>query len=171
MIAEAIDIEKLKHPIGKFKLPENITQEHISKWIVDIELLPEKLERELEGVKDLSLTYRPDGWSIQQIVHHYADSHINGFLRFKWILTEDQPTIKPYQQDNWAASEDSIEAPISASLKLLTGLHKRWTILLRSLSEEDFQRVGIHPEHGNPRSILQLTALICVALQSSFSSY
>ena len=159
MIATEMDIETLKYPKGKFSYPESATQEEIAQWIVDIELFPEKLERKLEGVEDLSLTYRPDSWSIQQIVHHCADSHMNSFLRFKWILTEENTTVKTYHEDKWAELSDTIDAPISASVKLIEGLHKRWTVLLRSLSESDFQKKGIHPDQGKEISLMQFTAL------------
>lgn len=144
-------LEQLKYPIGKFEKPEIITKEILIKWISDISVFPAKLNKETEHLTDeqLATTYRPNGWTVRQLVHHCADSHINSFTRFKLALTEDKPTIKPYWEDRWAELVDGKELPIKYSLMLLEGLHFRWVALLHSLSEQDLEKKFIHPEHGN----------------------
>src|SRR5690606_40023431 len=96
--------------------------------------------------RELAKRYRPEGWTIRQLVHHCADSHMNSFIRFKLTLTEETPTIKPYLEDLWAELPDASHLPIDSSLDVLKGLHHRWTALLKSLTEEDLKRQFIHPE-------------------------
>lgn len=152
-----IDIETLRFPIGKFEKPAEITPAHIQKWIADIAVFPAQL---LELCRDLTeeqlqWRYRPQGWTIQQVVHHCADSHMNSFIRFKLSLTEDTPTIKPYYEDRWAELPDAATAPISHSLLILEGLHARWTMLLSSLQADDFDKEFLHPEHGRRFSLAE----------------
>lgn len=143
-------LEQLKFPIGKFERPSSITQEMIQKWISDISSFPARLTQEVALLTDeqLDTPYRPNGWTIRQVVHHCADSHMNSLLRFKLALTEDWPTIKPYREDLWAELTDSLEMPIQPSLLILEGIHARWTELLQSLTVKQLERVFIHPEHG-----------------------
>lgn len=143
-------LEQLKFPIGKFERPSSITQEMIQKWISDISSFPARLTQEVALLTDeqLDTPYRPNGWTIRQVVHHCADSHMNSLLRFKLALTEDRPTIKPYREDLWAELTDSLEMPIQPSLLILEGIHARWTELLQSLTAKQLERVFIHPEHG-----------------------
>jgi len=114
-----------------------------------IEELPGQLESVLRGVgdKELDTRYREGGWTARQVVHHLADSHMNAFIRTRLIVTEQHPTLKPYDQDAWALLEDS-KAPVGISLDLLRGLHARWAVFLRSLPEEAWSRSGVHPEIG-----------------------
>ena len=144
------ELEKLKFPIGKFQKPEVLSKALLDTYINDLESFPSRLKEAVLKLNDSQLNspYRPDGWTIRQVVHHCADSHMNSIIRFKLALTEDQPTIKPYYEERWAELSDSKSMPIEASLLLLDGLHKRWAILLRSLSENDLQKTFIHPEHG-----------------------
>jgi hypothetical protein len=143
-----IDLEKLKYPIGKFKKPDLITSSHLNAWIHDIELLPDRLNDIVLNLtrEELEYHYRPDGWTIKQVVHHCADSHMNSFIRFKLALTEDTPTIKPYFQERWAELQDVTDADISDSMNILKGLHSRWTRLLKSLSENEIKKEFLHPE-------------------------
>lgn len=97
--------------------------------------------------KQLDTPYRDGGWTPRQVVHHLADSHMNAFLRFRWLITEDHPTIKTYDQDLWAALPDS-SLPLDSSLNILEGLHERWAVLLESLPDEAWSRKGTHPELG-----------------------
>lgn len=145
-----MNLEQLKYPIGKYLRPNIITKEMISSWIEDISTLPTKLEGAVKNLsqEQLETPYRPDGWTLKQVVHHLADSHLNAFIRIKLALTEDQPTIKPYFEERWAELEDGKNMPIEASLKMISGIHARWTVLLKSLSDSDFERTFIHPEHG-----------------------
>jgi len=155
------EIEKLKYPEGRFIKPENITKELINEWIKEIELLPYKLK--VLTVKlmeyELGWRYRPGGWTIQQVGHHIADSHMNSFIRFKLTLTENVPTIKPYFEERWAELPDSTDVPISASIKILEGLHARWTHLLRSLNSEDLKLTFSHPERGRQITLGENLAL------------
>lgn len=159
-MAESIDIESLRYPVGKLKVPKDVLKEQISEWINTIELFPSKVREITENLSDeeLDWKYRPDGWTIRQVVHHVADSHMNSIIRFKLALTEDVPAIKPYHEDKWAELADS-KASISISLALLDGLHAHWTILLKSMCEEDFKRKIFHPELGSELSLAFMLGL------------
>ena len=138
-----------RYPIGRFQ-PEAVTPEKIKAWINDVAAAPSHLRN---AVKDLSpqqldTPYRDGGWTVRQVVHHVPESHMNSYIRFKLALTEDVPTIKPYFEDRWAKLADVPITPIETSLALLDSLHERWVILLKSLSEQDFQRKFRHPEMG-----------------------
>lgn len=150
-----INMEKLKYPIGKFLCPTEIKTTDINNWIDVINEFPSKLKNQVDELSDADLqnTYRPNGWTIAQLVNHCADSHMNSFIRFKLALTEDTPTIKPYFEDRWAELTDSNAYPIPDALKILEGLHAKWVFLLRSLSDEDFNKEFIHPESGNRISL------------------
>jgi DinB superfamily len=144
-----IELEKLKYPIGVFVKPEVITADYLENCINDIESFPARLRSTIDNLygPQLDTAYRPGGWTIRQVVHHCADSHMNSIIRFKLALTEEKPTIKPYWEDRWAELTDS-KMPVEPSLLLLEGLHARWALLLRSLKEEDLSRTFVHPEHG-----------------------
>ena len=143
-------IEQLKYPIGQFEKPSEITQEILNKWISDVSTFPKKLLMEVMHLSNeqLNTPYRPDGWTVRQVVHHCADSHMNSLIRLKLTLTEDQPTIKPYFEERWIELIDSKSMPIKPSLKMIEGIHERWSILLKSLTDEQYGRIFIHPEHG-----------------------
>ncbi|NGM72055.1 YfiT family bacillithiol transferase [Sphingobacterium sp. SGL-16] len=149
------NIEQLKYPIGKFIQPSLITAVEINNWIDIIREFPSRLRKEVESLnaEDLQKKYRPNGWTIAQVVHHLADSHINSFIRFKLALTEEKPTIKPYFENLWAELPDSKDFPIAGSLKLLEGLHARWAYLLRNLSIEEWDKEFVHPESGKTISL------------------
>ncbi|MCX8523277.1 putative metal-dependent hydrolase [Chryseobacterium formosus] len=142
------NIEQLKFPIGKFEKPKIITENHIKNWIETIKNFPQKLKSEVENLSkdDLKKTYRPNGWMISQVVNHCADSHMNSLVRFKLALTEETPTIKPYQENSWAELVDSKDFSIESSIKMLEGIHERWTFILENLSEIELNRTFIHPE-------------------------
>ncbi|SHH29777.1 YfiT family bacillithiol transferase [Winogradskyella jejuensis] len=148
------ELQKLKYPIGEFIKPEIITKQHIKSWISDIESFPDTVEETTKHLNEIELNYayRPDGWTIKQVVHHCADSHINSITRFKLALTEDLPTIRPYFEDRWAKLIDyseSLEAPIH----ILKGVHYKLGVLLRSFDDNDLKREFIHPEHGKRFSL------------------
>jgi len=149
------DLNHLKYPIGKFVKPEPILESHILKWIETIEELPKQLSKLTNHLSadELNWPYRPSGWTIKQVVHHLADSHMNSFIRFKLALTEENPTIKPYHEDRWAKLIDGNESDLSNSISLLTGLHAKWVVFLRSLTKEDLKREFIHPEHDKRFSL------------------
>lgn len=143
-------INSLQFPIGKYIKPETITLEILDNYILDIETFPSRLKIEVLNLTDsqLDTAYRPDGWTIRQVINHCSDSHMNSLTRFKLALTEDKPVIKPYFEDRWAELADSKSMPIEPALKILEGIHARWTVLLKSLSSSDLAKTFIHPEHG-----------------------
>ncbi|PUZ27120.1 DinB superfamily protein [Chitinophaga costaii] len=144
---ETDDIEVLKYPIGHFEWPEEIFQHVLEGWINDIRHLPTLLEIAVQNLDEAQLLtpYRPGGWNVAQVVHHVADSHINAYTRFKLALTEDNPTIKPYEEGAWAELPDTKQTAINVSNTLLHALHKRWTVLMDNLSPEQWERTFIHP--------------------------
>ncbi|MBP0723900.1 bacillithiol transferase BstA [Bacillus sp. RG28] len=139
--------EQLKYPIGKFEKPINMTEEQKEIWISKISQFPNELKRVVIQLNDeqLNCPYREGGWTVRQVVHHLADSHLNAITRFKLALTENEPTIKPYDEVAWANLPD-VNSDLSSSFAILEGLHSRWTHLLRSLTNEDFNRTFFHPE-------------------------
>jgi uncharacterized damage-inducible protein DinB len=142
--------DDLRYPAGRFVFDPEITDEKRRAWIDEIAMTPWRLRAAIVGLNDeqLATPYRPDGWIVRQVVHHLADSHMNSFTRFKLALTEDNPTIKPYNESAWAELPDGREAPIELSLKLLEVLHERWAILLQSFRPADWERTFNHPERG-----------------------
>ena len=140
----------LRYPVGKFTTPAQITTEDIQAGIAAIAAFPAELRAETAGLTDsqLDTPYRPDGWTVRQVVHHVADSHMNSYIRFRLALTEDEPTIKPYDEAAWANLADARQEPVAVSLELIDAMHRRWTILLRSLTEPDWARTFRHPERG-----------------------
>jgi hypothetical protein len=147
----------IRYPIGTLKMEDAITSEKRQQYIDQFAETPLKLR---DAVRDLSSSqldtpYRPEGWTIRQVAHHLADSHMNSYIRFKWALTEKEPVIKAYFEERWAELEDSRSAPVGPTLDLLKSLHHRWTLLLRTLSAEDRKRIFIHPE-GNRRISLEV---------------
>lgn len=142
-------MEDLKYPVGKFGAAE-FNREACVGWIDDLAALPGSLEAALVGWDEskLDTPYRPDGWTVRQLVHHVADSHMNAFIRFRLALTEETPVVKTYQQDRWAELPDCTSAPAEVSLRLVRALHERWVALLRALPIEDFDRSMQHPEWG-----------------------
>jgi uncharacterized damage-inducible protein DinB len=143
-------MEKLQYPIGKFHYEGTITAEQRDIWIKEITEAPQNLRLAVQGLSEnqLDTPYRPEGWTVRQVVHHVADSHMNSYIRFKLALTEVLPTIKPYDEASWAELSDSVNLPIEISLQLLDSLHLRWVDLLRSTSAEAFNRSFIHPVSG-----------------------
>jgi len=118
--------------------------------IDQIRRLPSQIEESVAGLTDeqLDTRYRDGGWTLRQVVHHVADAHLNAFIRMKLTMAEENPTIKPYDQDEWARFPDAAAFPVEASLSLLRGLHARWGALLENIAGEEWQRTAYHPEHG-----------------------
>jgi hypothetical protein len=137
----------LRYPIGRYQLVEYSSAEKESR-LADILFLPRLLEFALLNLDEhqLNTPYREEGWTINQVVHHVADSHMNAFIRFKLGLTEDTPTIKPYIQDKWGETSDVLHVPVNYSITLIHSLHHRWYELLKSMTDEDWQRTLFHPE-------------------------
>jgi hypothetical protein len=140
----------LRYPIGKFHYEGPLSDDQKQKCLADIEEAPANLRAAVKGLSDsqLDTPYRPEGWTVRQVIHHFPDSHMNAYVRYKLALTEDDPTIKPYAEDRWAELADTKTTPIEVSLALMDSLHARWTQLLRSLQAEDWKRTFRHPELG-----------------------
>jgi uncharacterized damage-inducible protein DinB len=143
-------MEDLRYPIGKFSFDNALTPEHLRESIAQIAVAPARLRAAVEGLSNeqLEAPYRPGGWTVRQVVHHLPDSHLNAYIRIRFALTEEQPTIKPYDENLWAALPDARTAPIEISLSLLEALHRRWSLLLGSLTPADLARTFRHPEIG-----------------------
>jgi hypothetical protein len=138
----------LQYPIGPYEAPATISAEQRVAWIQELSKLPTNLTKAVAGLNEAQLDtpYRPGGWTVRQVVHHLPDAHLNIYTRFRLALTEDSPLIKPYEQTAWAELDDARTAPVAASLALLEGLHGRFVLLLRSLSDADFARTFRRPD-------------------------
>jgi uncharacterized damage-inducible protein DinB len=148
-----------KYPVGRFTPPATITPDERTGAIATLAELPEQLRNAVDGLSfaQLSTPYRVGGWTVRQVVHHVADSHMNALIRVKLALTEDWPTIKPYDEAAWAKLHDVV-APVEWSLELIESLHARWVMLLQSLDEGQWQRGFNHPENG-PMTVEMTTLL------------
>ena len=144
------DLDDPRFPIGRFDAPDASSPGVRAAHIQTLRLLPERLTAAVDGLNEAQLDtpYREGGWTVRQVVHHVADSHANSYVRFKLALTEDWPTIKPYDEAAWANLADSRELPVEVSLGLVRGLHSRWVALLESMPDEDFAKGYTHPELG-----------------------
>ena len=153
-------IEELKYPIGHYQKPEQVTLELREEWIATLQALPTWMDACIENLdeKQLLVPYREGGWNIQQVVHHVADSHTNSIIRFKWAMTEDNPTIKAYHEDLWATLGD-YALPLEPSLVMLEGIHARLTALFNSFNDVDWNRTFVHPESGAVISLKRNLAL------------
>jgi uncharacterized damage-inducible protein DinB len=141
---------ELRYPIGKFQGNATLADDDRRKLIAQVEETPKRLRAAVAGLtrEQLATPYRDGGWTVQQVVHHLADSHMNAYTRFKLALTEEEPTIKPYNETRWAELSDSKTTPAETSLALMDGLHERWINLMRGMSAADFARKMKHPERG-----------------------
>ena len=150
----------LRFPVGKFSYAGPLDEPQKRQCIDEIAAAPENLRAAVKGLSNAQLDtpYRPEGWTVQQVVHHMPDSHLNAYTRFKLALTEDDPTIKTYAEDRWAELPDSKATPIEVSLTLLDSLHDRWVRLLRSLNKDEWKRTFRHPELG-PMTLEKTLAL------------
>ena len=142
----------VRYPIGHYA-PGVIDVDVRTKWIAELQALPSQVRDIVTDLNErqLDTPYRPGGWTVRQVVHHLADSHLNSYTRFRLALTEDSPAIKPYDEKSWAELWDAKRAPIDLSVNLLDGLHARWVLLLSSLTEIEFARTFKHPELGEIR--------------------
>jgi len=140
----------LRYPVGKFAFAGTPSDSERHSLVDEIAATPEKMRAAVAGLDDhqLNTEYRPEGWTVRQVVHHVPESHLNSYTRFKLAVTEDEPVIKTYFEDRWANLDDARTAPVELSLDLLDALHDRWVWFLRSLKTSDFQRSFRHPELG-----------------------
>jgi uncharacterized damage-inducible protein DinB len=152
--------DDLRFPIGKYQV-QPFSEALLQQYILDIQYLPQHIENAIANLDadQLQTPYRPDGWTVHQVVHHLADSHMNSFTRFKLALTEENPTIKPYDEVAWANLPDVMDVPINISITLLHALHNRWVVLLHNLKPADFDKKIIHPESKREMSIWFLLGL------------
>jgi uncharacterized damage-inducible protein DinB len=152
--------EDLKYPIGSFR-PTEYSPENFTAAVAAITHLPEDLEMALAQLDNwqLQTPYREGGWTVHQLVHHIADSHMNAFIRMKLALTEDHPTLKAYDENTWVLLNDVKDVPVNVSVTLLHALHRRWTVLLNSLAEEDLKRTIFHPVSNRDMSCWFLISL------------
>lgn len=140
----------LRYPVGRLERKSALSPDERQNAIDEIANAPAQLERAVSGLTDpqLDTPYRPGGWTVRQLVHHVADSHMNAYTRFRLALTEENPTIKPYDEAKWAELEDARTMPIGVSLTLLDAMHERWAVLLRATPAESYQRTLSHPDNG-----------------------
>ena len=151
MPASSVDhSEKVRYPVGDFQVDSEVTPSKRQQWLRQMAEMPQRLADAVSGLDDrqLGTPYREGGWTPRQVVHHLADAHMNGFVRFKLALTEELPAIKTYEEDLWAETADGREAPVEVSLRLLAALHQRWLILLESLADVQFGCAFSHPQRG-----------------------
>jgi hypothetical protein len=153
-------MEELKYPIGKF-IPQPFSPERRKEWLLDIETLPMQVEAAISNLDEAQLEtpYRPGGWTVKQLVHHIADSHMNAYIRFKLGLSEELPTIKTYDENSWANMKDTELVPVNVSTTLLHALHRRMLVLLEHISETDFNREIYHPEQKRNISLWNLLGI------------
>lgn len=158
---QPLTLEALKFPIGTFHCPENIRTEDLVHWKTNLQLFPEQLAILVEPLSTVQLNwhYRPEGWSIKQVVHHLADSHMNALIRLKLSLTEDSPVIRPYEEALWAQLPDGCNDDLSASLRILKGLHERWFFVLDHMSEKDWHKMYFHPQHQRLVGLKEMVGL------------
>lgn len=143
-------IDDPRYPTGKFHFNPDVTPEIRRRAIDTIRDTPAALRAAVRGLTgaQVNTPYRDEGWTVRQVVHHVPESHMNAYIRFKLALTEDNPTIKPYNEDGWSKLEDVARVPIETSITLLEALHERWVALLETLGPADFARPLLHPEIG-----------------------
>lgn len=154
------NLEQLKYPIGRFKF-EPYEENKYGLFIDRIAALPGNLRSETENLDDLQLDtpYREGGWTLRQVVHHLPDSHVNAYIRFKLAIAEENPTIRPYQEDQWAECEEAKYGPVANSLDLLDSLHRRWVSFLRNLNPQDYARTYYHPEQKRNYALKEVLSM------------
>ncbi|MDQ3017852.1 MAG: putative metal-dependent hydrolase [Bacteroidota bacterium] len=155
------NLEALQYPVGKHTWPQNVTDQEVQHAIKSIAAFPDKIQHATERLdkEQLDTPYRPGGWTVRQVVHHVADSHLNAYMRFKLALTEEDPVIKPYDQTRWAQLSDSTLLPPAISYPIIRGIHTRWGIIMENIQPEVWDRVFIHPEHNWRISLRQAAML------------
>lgn len=153
-------LENLKFPVGEFQKPLSLDEKLIAIHIKTIADFPENLQKTVLNcsLEQLNFQYRPNGWTVKQVIHHCADSHMNAFLRIKLALTENNPTIAPYNQGSWATLADGLSDDINASLEIISGIHNRWSHVLKSFAVTDFHKTYFHPESKQKIAVYQAIA-------------
>ena len=146
-----------RYPIGPYA-PQEFSTAQKEEWLADIKFLPQAIENAINNLDEqqLQTPYRDGGWTLHQVVHHVADSHMNAYCRFKLGYTEDNPTIRPYEEQLWAETSDVRNLPINISITLLHALHHRWYEFLRNLTDEEFNKTVVHPAQGKQLTLWHL---------------
>jgi uncharacterized damage-inducible protein DinB len=154
-------VTDLRYPIGPFHVHGEITPERRAAWIAEIADAPLQLRAAVKDLTEeqLDTPYRPGGWTVRQVAHHVPDSHLNAYIRFKLALTEENPTVKPYQESRWAELPDTAGTQIGVSLMMLEALHRRWVVLLRAMDEAQWSRAFFHPEQAK---LLRLDGILAM---------
>lgn len=152
--------QDVRYPIGEY-IPKSFSSEQKDSWLGDIKFLPQAIEYAIINLDEVQLQtpYREGGWTVNQVVHHVADSHINAYCRFKLGYTEERPTIRTYEEKAWATTTDVQNLPINISITLLHALHQRWYEFLKNFSDEDYQRTIYHPEHKKEFTLWHLLGM------------
>jgi hypothetical protein len=155
------NLEQLKYPIGRYQKPEGMTPELRKEWFAVLGALPSWMDACIENLDaaQLQVPYREGGWTIQQVIHHVADSHMNAYVRLKLALTEDNPTVKPYEEAAWAELPDTNLVPVNVSVTLLHALHRRMVSLLQNIQPADWERTFYHPDHKRSFPVWEVVAL------------
>ena len=153
-------MEYLQYPIGKY-IEQPFSDKQLKEWLLDIQTLPMHVEHAIQNLDEAELdaSYRPGGWTLKQVVHHIADSHMNAYIRFKLGLSEDNPTIKPYDENAWAQMIDTQNLPINISITLLFSLHMRLHEILKNMKVEEWNRTIFHPEHQKQMTLWYLLGM------------
>ncbi len=153
-------MDNQQYPIGKY-VEQPFSEKQLQEWLNDIRFLPENLEHAVLNLDEAQLEtpYREGGWTVKQLVHHVADSHMNAYIRFKLGLSEENPTIKPYNQDAWAQMPDTKNLPINLSFTILHAMHRRWYEILINISTEQWNRTGVHPEYNKQMTLWYLLGM------------
>lgn len=156
-----MNLEKLKYPIGKRTYDPNNAHVMKNTWIESIQGLPEKLEKATAGISEdqLNLIYRPEAWTVAQVVNHLADSHMNAFLRFKFAMAEDHPHVKGYEENDWAQTVDAKNLNLKPSLDIIRGIHARWTQVLQNMDAKEFERTYHHLSYKSDWTLMSVLNL------------
>ena len=154
-------VEQLAYPIGPFLTPEGYDATSLNQWISKIEAAPGWYDHAIENLDEqqLNTPYRPGGWTVNQVIHHVADSHMNGYIRTKLALTEDTPVIKSYDEKSWALLPDVEAVPVNVSITLIHALHRRWAALLRHMEPQEWERRYFHPESRRELPLWEMAAM------------
>lgn len=155
------ELETLRYPIGRYTKPETLKEGMLKEWLAVLSALPSWMDVCIENLDEYQLqtAYRPGGWTVQQVIHHLADSHMNAYIRIKLTLTEDNPQVKPYDEQAWALLPDVAAVPVNISVTMLHALHRRMVALMETLTDEQWQRTYYHPQYKHNVCLWELAAL------------
>ncbi|MFD1601115.1 YfiT family bacillithiol transferase [Flavobacterium artemisiae] len=156
-----LSLEKLKYPIGKFLAPDSYTAAYLAQKMEEIATFPKRLEKEVLHLSNeqLDTPYSPGGWTVRQVIHHCAESHMHCFIRIKWALTENNPVIKAYDEVLWCELPDNLKMPIEPTLNLLKGLHFRLAYIMKNLSEADLEKTFVHPSDNSENKLKKIIGM------------